>query len=188
MSCCVCALICSVMSDSLRPHGLDLTRLLCPWDFPGKNAEVGCHFLLQGIFQGLNPHLLSLLNWQADSLPLRHLGSHWYIMYFLLLLHEKMWLCKCLQYCRQTQEPGNWLSGGEFRVQDRNARKIFIGYNLASFRFWSMCIDSKKWARYLIPGTNKWWSQGKALVCSEGLQVGSPHQSHPKRIHPGNSI
>ena len=26
------------------------TRLLCPWDSPGKNAEVGCHFLLQGIF------------------------------------------------------------------------------------------------------------------------------------------
>ena len=33
---------------------------LCPWDFPGKNIGVGCHFLLQGIFpsQGLNPHLL----------------------------------------------------------------------------------------------------------------------------------
>ena len=35
-------------------------RLLCPWDFPGKNAAVGCHFLLQEIFptQGLNPGLL----------------------------------------------------------------------------------------------------------------------------------
>ena len=32
----------------------------CPWDFPGKNAGMGCHFLLQGIFltQGLNLHLL----------------------------------------------------------------------------------------------------------------------------------
>jgi len=49
-------------------------RLLCPWDFPGKNTEVGCHFLLQGIFltQGLNP---CLLPWQADSLLLSHLGS-----------------------------------------------------------------------------------------------------------------
>ena len=36
---------------------------------------MGCHFLLQGIFltQGLNQHLL---HWQADSLPLRHQGSH----------------------------------------------------------------------------------------------------------------
>ena len=35
---------CSVMSDSLQPHGLYPTRLLCPWDFPGKNTGVGCHF------------------------------------------------------------------------------------------------------------------------------------------------
>ena len=40
----------SVMSDSLRPHELLPTGLLCPWDFPGKNTGVGCHFLLQGNF------------------------------------------------------------------------------------------------------------------------------------------
>ena len=47
------------MSDSLRPHGLQPTRLLRPWDFPGKSTGVGCHFLLQGIFptQGSNPGL-----------------------------------------------------------------------------------------------------------------------------------
>ena len=35
-------------------------KLRCPWDFPGKNTGVGCHFFLQGIFlsQGSNPHLL----------------------------------------------------------------------------------------------------------------------------------
>ena len=37
----------SVVSDSWRPHGLWPTRLLRPWDFPGKNTGVGCHFLLQ---------------------------------------------------------------------------------------------------------------------------------------------
>ena len=35
------------MSDSLRPRGLQPTRLLRPWDPPGKNTGVGCHFLLQ---------------------------------------------------------------------------------------------------------------------------------------------
>ena len=47
------------MSDSLRPRGLQPTRLLGPWDFPGKSTEVGFHFLLQGIFptQGSNPGL-----------------------------------------------------------------------------------------------------------------------------------
>ena len=50
----------SVVSDSLRPRGLQPTRLLCPWDSPGKNTGVGCHFLLQGIFltQGSNLGLL----------------------------------------------------------------------------------------------------------------------------------
>ena len=40
-------LSCSVMSDSLQPHGLQPTRLPCPWNFPGKDTGVGCHFLLQ---------------------------------------------------------------------------------------------------------------------------------------------
>ena len=40
----------SVVSDSLQLHGLQLTRLLHPWDFPAKNTGVDCHFLLQGIF------------------------------------------------------------------------------------------------------------------------------------------
>ena len=60
-------------------------RLLCPWDFLGKNTGVGCHFLLQGIFptQWLNLHLLRC---QADSLPLSHLRSP-----HLLWLHNQSW-------------------------------------------------------------------------------------------------
>ena len=50
----------SVVSDSMRPRGLQPARLLCPWDSPGKNTAVGCHFFLQGILQtqGSNPDLL----------------------------------------------------------------------------------------------------------------------------------
>ena len=72
----------SVVSDPLQPHGLQPTRLFCPWAFPGKNTGVGCHFLLQGIFvtQGLNPWLLGLLHWQAGSLPLTPPG---YFLFFL---------------------------------------------------------------------------------------------------------
>ena len=46
---------CSVISDSLRPHGLH-----SPWNSPGQNTSVGSYFLPQGIFptQGLNPGLL----------------------------------------------------------------------------------------------------------------------------------
>ena len=47
----------SVVSNSLRPHGLWHARLLYPWGSPGKNTGGGCHALLQGIFpiQGSNP-------------------------------------------------------------------------------------------------------------------------------------
>ena len=44
------------MSNSLQPRGLYPTRLLYPWDSPGKNTGVCCHSLLQGVFltQGSN--------------------------------------------------------------------------------------------------------------------------------------
>ena len=50
----------SVVSNSLQPHGLWPTRLLCPWGSLGKNIGVDCHSLLQRLFrtQGLNSGLL----------------------------------------------------------------------------------------------------------------------------------
>ena len=45
--CCCCCSVASVVSDSVRPHRRQPTRLPNPWDSPGKNTEVGCHFLLQ---------------------------------------------------------------------------------------------------------------------------------------------
>ena len=52
-----CCLVTQLSLIFLWLHGL-----LCPWDFPGKNTEVGCHFLLQGIFstQVSNPSLLQV--------------------------------------------------------------------------------------------------------------------------------
>ena len=58
-------------------HSLSLDRLFRnPMDCspPGKNTKVGCHFLLQGIFPTQRSNS-RLLHWQADSLPLSHLGS-----------------------------------------------------------------------------------------------------------------
>ena len=76
--------MCSVVSNSLQSHhGLYPTRLLCPWDFIGKNTGVGCHSVLQGIFltQGSNMHLASpalvggffttsaTCEWEKNALP-----------------------------------------------------------------------------------------------------------------------
>ena len=64
---------CGACSAILQPHGP--SRLLCPWDFPGKNTGMGCHFLSQGVF----------LCWQVVSLPLSHLGSQ--LMHSKYLIH-----------------------------------------------------------------------------------------------------
>ena len=45
--CCCCCQVASIMSNSVRPHGWQPSRLPRPWDSPGKNTGVGCHFLLQ---------------------------------------------------------------------------------------------------------------------------------------------
>ena len=72
--CCCCCTVAQLCLTLLQPHGLQLTRLLCPWNSPGKNTGVGCYFFLQGLLltQGSN---LCRLHWHADSLPLSHLGS-----------------------------------------------------------------------------------------------------------------
>ena len=49
LHCCCCCWVASVVSDSVRPHRRQPTRLPRPWDSPGKNTGVGCHFLLQCI-------------------------------------------------------------------------------------------------------------------------------------------
>ena len=62
----------SVVSYSVRPHGLQPTRLLRAWDFPGKSTRVGCHCLLRWkheehyqttVFLHSNNSLCSLASW-----------------------------------------------------------------------------------------------------------------------------
>ena len=77
------------MSDSLLPHGLQLTRLLCPWNSPGKNTKVGCHFLLQGIFptQGFNlglPHCRQILY------HLSYQGSRYIVKSYIIIVTEQV--------------------------------------------------------------------------------------------------
>ena len=77
---CVCVCVCArarararlAMSNAPRPHWTVAHQLLCPWDFPGKNTGVGCHFLLQGTFpaRGSNMPLFCFQHWQLDPLLL----------------------------------------------------------------------------------------------------------------------
>ena len=68
------------MSLSSRVHGLQPTRLLCPWDSPGKNTGVGRHAFLQGIFLPIQGSNLGLLHCRQFPLCLSHQGSSRYLM------------------------------------------------------------------------------------------------------------
>ena len=134
MTCWYCACVhvlqaCSVVPDFWRPQGLWPVRLLCPWDPPGKNTGVGCHFLLQGIFltQGVNLCLLLFRYWHADSLPLSHLGSPsddircLYMLYYCVLHQKKVNnICflnvkltkHCVSFCEWWNVDGGYLPCG----------------------------------------------------------------------------
>ena len=58
---------CSVMFDSSRPRGLQSTRLLRPWDVPGKSTGVGCHCLLR--FFGFGEELYLATRIRVSELP-----------------------------------------------------------------------------------------------------------------------
>ena len=93
---------------TLQPHGLWPARLLCAWDFPGKNSGVGCHFLLQGIFptQGSNPRLLHcrwiLYCWATREAPsftqYSYFQIHLCCVWMIQLCISIYMLCISIQY------------------------------------------------------------------------------------------
>ena len=86
-----------VVSNCLQPHGLEPTRLLCPWNSPGENTRMSCHFLLQGIFltQGSN---LGLLHCQQILYHLSHQGRRLVTNRKTVQLPNHL-LCKILRTC-----------------------------------------------------------------------------------------
>ena len=81
----------------LATQGLQPTRLLCPWDSPGKNTGVCCHFLLQGIFlnQGSNP---GLPHCRQTLYGLSHQGRLWSGKTIALNYLLAKW-CLCFSIC-----------------------------------------------------------------------------------------
>ena len=63
------------VSDPQRPHGLQPSRLLCPWDFPGKSTGVGCHCLLQIFVQN-----------HSNKLAVRLESGQWTLLKFSVTL------------------------------------------------------------------------------------------------------
>ena len=112
------------MSDSVQPHRRQPTRLSCPWDSPGKNTGVGCHFLLQCMKVKSEREVTQLCPTLCDpmdcSLPGSSMGfarqEYWSGVplpsptetLLLLLSHFS-----CVQLCVTTRLPHPWDSPGK---------------------------------------------------------------------------
>ena len=72
---------CSVVSNSSRPHGLQRTRLLPPWDFPGKSTGVGCHHLLRWLILNI---LIKNISSQTNGVKL-------WLPYIYFLICPPLW-------------------------------------------------------------------------------------------------
>ena len=120
----LCCQVTSVMSDSVRPHRRQPTRLPCPWDSPVKNTGVGCHFLLQCMkvksesegaqlwpslrdpidcsLPGSSVHGIfqaRVLEWGAIAFSYAHIHNTWYCFTCLSVicsLFNRMLLRSCL--------------------------------------------------------------------------------------------
>ena len=122
----------SVVADSLQSNGLLPTRLLYPWASPGKSTGMGFHFLLQGVFstQGSNPSL----HWQADSLPLHHLGSPFFFFFleynkrcfffFLVFMQVNKFSVYCVENSGRHESVRSRLS-----YKEKGSRMTWVGLN-----------------------------------------------------------
>ena len=119
------------MSNSVRPHRRQPTRLPCPWDSPGKNTGVGCHFLLQSMKVRSesevaqlcptlrNPRDCSLpgssvqeifqarvLEWSAIAFSVINVNYYYYSLYSFyskrrIQLSTREWNCICVQKAKE---------------------------------------------------------------------------------------
>ena len=126
-------------SPSLHVHVLSLShiwlsvtpwteapQLLCPWDFPGKNTGVGCHFLLQGISptQGLNPCLPTLAGRFFTTDPPKN-SIAW-----LILISQFPWSLSAIQTAHSST----------FRLQDKKEKLEDI-FTKDSYRINGMVLN-----------------------------------------------
>ena len=138
----------SVVSNFLQSQGLQPPRLLCPWDYPGKNTGSGLAFPSWGIFptQGSNPHLLCLLHWLADSLPL----SHWGIPSTKLL-----WIKRELSPEKSWSFPFQGIEKQWCVMNLKSGFKIFQSIEMGSFS--AYLVFCKYYGNLKSDFQNMWW-------------------------------
>ena len=98
------------MSDSVRPHRWQPTRLPCPWDSPGKNTGVGCHFLLQCMKVESESEVAQLCPTLSDPMDCSLPGSSVHGIFQARALEWGaiaffVYTCICAQWCPTLYSP-----------------------------------------------------------------------------------
>ena len=110
--CCYCW-VASVVFNSVQPHRRQPTRLHRPWDSPGKNTGVGCHFLLQCMKVKSEREVAQLCATLHDPMDCSPPGSSVHgifqarVLLLLYWLHQSLWLCRSQQTVENPSRDGN---------------------------------------------------------------------------------
>ena len=129
----------SIVSDTLQPHGLQPTRLLHPWDFPGKSTGVGCHCLLWSI----NTNKAS----GGDGIP---------VELFQILKDDavKVLHSICHRIWKTQQWPQDWKSSVFIPIPKKSNAKECSNYCTSAL----ISQTSKVMLKILKPGFNSMWT------------------------------
>ena len=138
---------CSVMSDSSWPHGLQPTRFLHPWDFPGKSTRVGCHCLLQ---QSCEMHNFCPLKFREyRKIPDKcSLMSKYINILSLILATSCLRVCVCVCVCvrererKREREREMFIISEELRDRSQNISYLVVqfkmSWNCHPYHLWGM--------------------------------------------------
>ena len=145
----------SVMSDSSRPHGLKPTRLLHPWDFPGKSTGVGCHCLKEVYLKILCCHddtwfhlnLTFLRPWANQCIFLME-------MFFLIYVNETMYLLWNLPFFKMVPPKTNFFLFSNFGLIIAQQTSIHINCCMAGR--WPPVVPS--YLKNAYCGREAWWN------------------------------
>ena len=140
------------MSNSLQSPRLESSKLLCPWNSPGKNTGVGSHSLLPGIFlmQGLNLHLLYcrqiLCHPSHEESPRR-------VKPFVDSCSDFSDLCTC------TGLHSDYVASLSFRDSELTEGGLLFGHRLGPWGLQGKCLGliSVSWSTHIFPGKHTYY-------------------------------
>ena len=158
---CSIVCVCSAVSDSWT-----VPRLLCPWNFPGKNTGAGCHFILQGIFpiQRLNIWLLHFLHWQADSLP-------------LITWETSYPLSGYLSHLLGLELLAQWRAGSEFDSHVSTLRVVRFNISVEHRGIWLIkkylfnLVNPVRYKGFSNDVPPRFWVVPQENLCAEGVRL-----------------